>query len=478
MGAALLFLFTMFLDGIFNLAGTGVSVSAQQEIAEQQIASQEKINKENIKLAKEINQSQIDESEKAYQRSTIQSQIDQFIAAGLSPQQARQVVLGASPGQYSPATLNVPQADASGINAAYEGMSNAVASANLGSAFSSVASDLTNSFNSPDGGSIGAFIGNDAAQFLTEHLHELSPAERSFFGFMNYLDGDNIPDHFKEFKDSDAWKRVLKSMNARKFINSFFKQSYQFSADDYSLALAHFNAQDAAIRTNLHYLTFDSSVRQAEAQATIAQLDANFKDRVNEASIEAALAKIRSDMEDSNLLYQLRTNPEYRDNYLKNACLDVSLAAVLKTVALHKGNSQLAWINDPANARFVAIGEMYQNCGLTGTDWMNIIAYADARGMDTSGMIDAAQSSLQGVSSVAQGAADAVSSIVEKGKKLFTPGIKNPYDERKYFDPDYFLELDSKFFVNRKVGESSYLKYWKGKGFHVRDGKVYRYRAK
>lgn len=312
------------MQGIGQMVSSAISAKSQKEQAE----SNERIAQQQIDAQKEANAAQQafekEEAELAYKRSVQQSntefertsskgQLKQLMAAGLSLQQARQIIAGnGSTGTYTPAEYtaapsvnamqgvdysNLAAAKAQGIGAnaisaigAAEGSFNAAGA--LGSA-------LVESYTSPNGGSYGTAVAQPLLSFLSKHLDELDTSQVSTFADLKKW-SQGLTDSKNSFA-SEKFKKLLNHVTdfapAVISTNSFF-----------NTVLTSNLSADAQLRVSQQRLKCDQAVENlTKMQETLANEQVDYYNSATALNDEnAALAQQRrqTEIQTTNLVAQ------------------------------------------------------------------------------------------------------------------------------------------------------------------------------
>ncbi len=270
------------VDGVLGLIGTGISsaVNAQnvektnelnRQIAQETNQTNKDIadatNETNLTIAREANAAAKAEAELAYQRSTASAKIDELVAAGLSPQQAKMIVAGqgatgtytAAPQQVATAVAPTMQTGAP-MQAAQVGDFGSAA-AELGSGIGDL---IERSYNSPNGGVVGLTRANDAIEFLNGHISDVGdPANvSSFKAFSDMVNNASKGSIWAQFRESAAWQKVRTSTPAQRAFMFNLKQSYADTADIKN-------------RLDLAYIQIERETIQKRTAALAEQLTAN-----------------------------------------------------------------------------------------------------------------------------------------------------------------------------------------------------------
>lgn len=393
------------LNSIWDLYTTarneqGWDTSSAYELANNVYSAQlqRETNQANIDLQKYINQQNIDfqtsQNELAYQRSTLQAQLQQALDAGMSQQQALRFISGQSAGTYTAATptLSMPTLQAPGqfsSDGVAQDQQNKLNLANsivgaIGDT-SQIANQFLESLTSSNGGSIGALKANGAMSFVTQHLDDLPISARTYFGLKSYLNSKDAPKVWKDFVQSKEWKQMESSYAGRKSFSEFMNQSYTFANQEAQLDRNWSLAQSAKAQATLDSITLDDDAAIVKYQAISAQLQSQFDVQTTNQKIKNTLVGLKAQFQDETLRLQLISNPEYRRKHLERLLKDEDNANIMAACINAKLNASKEFYDDPNNAYMLGVLELFQNCGFMENDYTAVAAYLVATHNQISG---------------------------------------------------------------------------------------------
>lgn len=327
------------VDGVLGLIGTGISSGVNAKLTREtnelnrQIAQEtnqtnkdiaDATNETNLTIAREANASAKEESELAYQRSTASAKIDELVAAGISPQQAKMIVAGqGATGTYTPAPQQVATAVAPTMQTGAPMEAPQVA--DFGSAAAELGSgigDLVDkAYNSPNGGTIGLLRANNAIEFVNKNIAHIPPEALSTpYAFGVWLAGlDDVENPFTDWKNSSDWKKVQSSTPAMRAFMFNMRQAYEMSADtEQRLEMAKLQIQQQKIQNSISQIDEqikwnDLDVSNVELNRQLLQqdIDIELHDSIKDAQRQDLYYKITY----YKLQSQALNDPHYREAY-------------------------------------------------------------------------------------------------------------------------------------------------------------------
>lgn len=241
---------------------TNLQIARETNAANIQIADQ--TNAANLLLMQLANQFSADQADLAYERSTAKSKLSELIQAGLSPEQAKQII--ASQGSTSSATAATPTtipAQGATMQGATMQAPQMLDFGPSAGAMGSALGALADSYMSDNGGVIGFGIAHEALQEINQNLDSI-PVEalgspHSFKSFIESISDENNP--LFNFKNSKAWNKVKNSLPGFRSFMSAINQHYSDNADT-----AH------------RFALFQEQLFQAQCKSYIDQVTQNITD--------------------------------------------------------------------------------------------------------------------------------------------------------------------------------------------------------
>lgn len=264
------------VSGIFGIASSAINAGMQSQTNEvnRQIAQEtnqankeiaEATNETNLTIAREANAAAKEEAELAYQRSTASAKIDELVAAGISPQQAKMIVAGqGATGTYTAAPQQVATAVAPTMQTGAPMVAPQLDTSSAATLGQGIGDMIERSYNSPNGGVVGLTRANDAIEFLNDHISDVGdPANvSSFKAFSDMLNNATEGSLWAKFRESAAWQKVRTSTPAQRAFMFNLKQSYADTADIKN-------------RLDLTYIQIERETIQKRTAALAEQLTAN-----------------------------------------------------------------------------------------------------------------------------------------------------------------------------------------------------------
>lgn len=320
-----------------NVAMTNATNAANIKIAHD-------TNKTNAQIAEENNKFNAAQADLAYQRSTASSKVGELIAAGLSPEQARQVVASngltgspsAASGTAIPAvapTLESPklqpfQAQAPQLN----GLSQ------FGKSLGDFVDSITTGYTQPNGGTLGVLASQKEFDNATNIIDEIPPKVlASNQTFVSWLKNQPADSNWGKLRDSKSFQKMWNQPLARKGFLWQIQQTY---------------ADTAGVQNSLEYQ--QQQIKLAKMQERSASLDHNIK--------QAQILNLQEDFETKKIAYQNSLLDLDRNITLYRLQTDTMKAQLERELA--DATLQTRVLSDPAyrNAYFTStIGNLSAN---------------------------------------------------------------------------------------------------------------------
>lgn len=422
------------VDGVLGLIGTGISsaINAQnvektnelnRQIAQETNQANKDIadatNETNLTIAREANAAAKEEAELAYQRSTASAKIDELVAAGISPQQAKMIVAGqGATGTYTAAPQQVATAVAptmqpgAPMQAAQVGDFGSAA-AELGSGIGDL---IEKSYNSPNGGTVGLVRANDAIEFVNKNIAHIPPkALASPYDFKVWLDGmDDVQNPFTEWKHTQAWQKVESSTPAMRAFMYNMREAYSMSADTQQ-RIEMMNLQIGHQKIENSIAAFEESIKQNDLvisnndvivsnyEATNTTLEQEVLIDNQETIKKVRSAQFRSQELDlklrisqAKLYIQAFDNPEFRESYFNSMLYNQAAQEYAYQWAAYQ-NKQLSDVilNDPKFASNLALFDTLTSMGFNNTLVGSRLIECVAAGMSMSEFINSQLPAIQ-----------------------------------------------------------------------------------
>lgn len=408
-------LFSYFLGGLFNSIGTGYAArlnlqavheanEANKEMTHEtnliNAAIAEATNKTNKELVEKTNQANKDlayknnlfslkQAKLAYDLSTPANQIAELVKAGMSFQQAKQIVAGSgqaadySPVSPQPVSLQAPQYQPYTQTAAHVDPAMldigaiSQASSNLGGSIGAFADDLVRQ----DGGTFGQMIAAPAVQAISENMAFIDENDlTSVKALSNWLNSDRS----KVLTDEQRQKvgACLKSfVGSRAMLQQLKSYTSSFSDSQHYKSLVE-QVKQAELQTQI----LDLQRQLADGQLDLQSLEIEFNELRNDKQIMLQPFEVQSTMQ--NLLtsfYQASANAElwssdkFRMKWVANQLADEdvrSLVLVGNSIDAKMRNMTLTAANDYLTKHKVTFGiyELFKRAGVTDNNFGQLVA--------------------------------------------------------------------------------------------------------
>lgn len=378
----------------------------QYDASMQQIEAQKDANAQQQKYNKE-------EAELAFRRNSSKGQLQQLMDAGLSEQQARQIIAGGSAGSYTAApSVNQNQgvdytAPASALGnqkiadanaAATEVQANANAEINhaktqildwfndsptklLNTGYSISESLINDSLFSENGGYVGNLATGSLQGQVLRHINEIPEESRaSFAGFCEFANSAAAPAWCKTADMQNAISSAYSSPMARRAANSFFNTSNQFLTGQ---ALTRSLLSDSQMKSSAAKIA-SFKVDEESLAFDLAKIENDYKIAILPERYGAMLTSFQSDIAEMATKRDLWENDEYKRAWLASHLTNEEDAAVLATVMKAKHDGQFKYIKDnPDMKQLFAIYQMFDDVGMTDTLFGEVVASIEAYGKST-----------------------------------------------------------------------------------------------
>lgn len=340
-----------------NISMTNATNAANKQIAQETNASNERIMRE----TNEFNAAQAD---LAYKRSTSVAKLGELISAGLSPEQARQVIASqgitgspsAASGTAIPsqgATMQAPQAQAFQKQPYF--LRNTDVS-ELGKGVGSFAQSFVDAAKDPTGGVIGQLTCINEFTKASDIISEVPiSALKNPYSFFNWMKNEVKPDsNWGKLISSKSFQRMWNNPISRKSFMYNMQQWYgQAANDEYSLEQKRL--QNQLLTAQEHAATIEASLKNAQIFKTNAEtsniqaqsLLTEYKsqrefimlerDKVLKSLItETQKSQYAKELADAQLQEKLINDPTYRNAYFASTIGNLSAAAAQYSYVSYK----------------------------------------------------------------------------------------------------------------------------------------------
>lgn len=455
------------VSGIFGIGAAAINAGMQSQTNEvnRQIAQEtnqankeiaEATNETNLTIAREANAAAKEEAELAYQRSTASAKIDELVAAGISPQQAKMIVAGqGATGSYTAAPQQVATAVAPTMQTGAPMVAPQLDTSSAATLGQGIGDMIERSYNSPNGGVVGLTRANDAIEFVNKNIAHIPPqALASPYDFKVWLDGmDDVQNPFTEWKHTEAWQKVESSTPAMRAFMYNMREAYSMSADTRQ-RIEMMNLQIGHQKIENSIAAFEESIKQNDLvisnndvivsnyEATNATLEQEALIDNQETIKKVRSAQFRSQELDlklrisqAKLHIQAFDNPLFRESYFNSMLYNQAAQEYAYQWAAYQ-NKQLsdAILNDPKFASNLALFDTLDSMGFGNTLVGSRLIECVAAGMSISDFmtkeLPAIQQVQQGFESLYKGSSadsyyDAVEGMTkEQFSAMFTTSLK------------------------------------------------------
>ncbi len=343
-----------------NVAATN---QANKEMTESTNATNLRITQEtnasNERIMQETNAFNAAQADLAYQRSTSAAKLGELISAGLSPEQARQVIasqgMTGSPSAASgiaipaqAATMQAPQAQAFQKQPYF--LQNGLE--DLGRGIGSFAQSFVDAAKDPTGGAFGQLSSMEEFLKASNIIDEVDPkALSSNYEFFKWMKSQPSDSNWGKLVSTPSFKKMWNSPISRKSfmfnMNQWYGQSASISFDlerkelDNALVAAQKHATDIDTKlTNAQIFktVADTTLTEAQTNLTSEQTRGAVINNARESILldrdqqlkslitETQKAKFALELADAELQEQLIKNPHYRDAYFTSTIGNLAAA--------------------------------------------------------------------------------------------------------------------------------------------------------
>lgn len=377
----------------------------QAESVDKQIAAQQEANKEQ----QEYNKA---EAELAFKRNSSKGQLQQLMDAGLSAQQARQIIAGGSAGAYTaaPSVNQMSGVDYTAQGAAQGailGAESAVAQTPLsqaaliwdnsifGKSLSAFESGLPNmalqltegaiqsSMSSSDGGLIGMYAAQPLVGEVMSHLSELSPEQRgSYASFCSLASSAAAPAWMKTADFQNVMSSMNKNPYAVKYLKSFFNTSNELLTGDTAMEGKLLDVQMKAAQAKIASFKVD----QESIATDIARVESDYQIAILPDRYAAMLTTYQSEVAEMAANRDLWQNDAYKRAYIKEKLKSTEDAALIAEIMTLQHNGAFQHLQDhPEMQQMFGIYQMWNDVGMTDEWFGQLVASIDAAGSATLG---------------------------------------------------------------------------------------------
>ena len=340
-----------------NISMTNATNAANKQIAQETNASNERIMRE----TNEFNAAQAD---LAYQRSTSAAKLGELISAGLSPEQARQVIasqgLTGSPSAASGtaipaqgATMQAPQSQAFQKQPYFMQGSGLT---ELGNGVGTFAQSFVDAAKDPTGGNIGQITAMKEFAKASDIISDVPMfAIKNPYSFFKWMKNDVQPDSpWGKLISTKSFQKMWNNPISRKAFMYDMQQWYgQSASEEYSLEQQRL--QNQLLTAQQHAVTIEANLANSQIFKTNAETEniiqqtelTKYKsqresillerDKTLKSLItETQKAQYAKELADAQLQQKLITDPKYRDAYFASTIGNLSAATAQYSYAQYK----------------------------------------------------------------------------------------------------------------------------------------------
>ena len=377
------------MNNAANLEATQATNAANIQIAES-------TNAANQEIADKTNAFNAAQADLAYQRSTSSSKVGELIAAGMSPQQARQIVASQGlTGSPSPATgtsipaqgatMQSPHFQAAQVSPVMmDGLAQGLGS--IGAGLDSMFSTYLKSFESPDGGFIGTMLSNDVYEKISSHVGEIDPtALSSPHAFQAWL-GKQSDNDWATLRDSEEFSKMWKHPLARRSFLYQINSTYKDSASvQNNLLLQQIEVRRAGLQEKADSLKNDWTTQQIDNEIKRGLiLDAQVG--IEQNNLARSLLVLDRDVQTANLVTQaqisqlvnsignlelqnrLISDPSYREAYFNSMLQNQFASLWMNSYSAMMAEGRVEFLkNNPDDKLALNMFTLLDECGFSAT---------------------------------------------------------------------------------------------------------------
>lgn len=368
------------VSGIFGLAESTINLGSQQltnQSNERNVDATNATNKAitnatnaaNLKITQETNASNerimqetnafnAAQADLAYQRSTSAAKLGELISAGLSPEQARQVIASqgltgsatAASGSAIPAqsaTMQAPHNQAFQAQAPQlHGMTE------IGSNIGNFAQSFVDAAKDPTGGTLGQLTCMKEFAKASDIIDEVDPkALSSNYAFFKWLNSQPSDSNWGKLISTNSFKKMWNNPISRKAfmynLNQWYGQSastaYNLEQDEANIALTLAQKHSTDIETRLtnsriYNTDMDTNLKNEQVNQVRAQTEGqdisnqqqtiilNRDKELNSLITDTQKAKFAAELANAKLQEELIKNPDYRSAYFASTIGNLAAA--------------------------------------------------------------------------------------------------------------------------------------------------------
>lgn len=318
-----------------NIAMTKATNAANIQIAQD-------TNKANAQIAAENNKFNAAQADLAYERSTASAKVGELIAAGLSPEQARQVVASngitgsptAASGTVIPnvaPTLDNPQVQPFQANAPQiNGLSQ------FGNSIGNAVDSLTKGYFEPNGGVLGVLASQKEFDKATNIIDEVPPKVlASHQTFVSWLKNQSSDSNWGKLRDTESFQKMWNQPLARKGFLWQIQQTYSDTAgvqnsleyQQQQIKLAQMQTRSAELDQNIkqaQILNLQEDLETKSLSNELLQLDLDRNKELYRLQTDTMKAQLERELSDATLQTRVLSDPAYRNAYFTSTIGNLS----------------------------------------------------------------------------------------------------------------------------------------------------------
>lgn len=408
------------MNSITSAATTAATNKANREMTEATNQANLDIanatNESNERIADKTNAFNAAQADLAYQRSTASSKMSELMAAGLSMQQAKQLIAsqgstssmtpasGVSAPQVAP-TMQAPQIDNSGYLQAAQ---------SAGSVFETLGRSLGEGYKSEYGGELGLLSSSTAFSSVVDHLNEApASAFTDIKAFQNYCNSENASEFFKNFGKSDDYKKLIRhplSMRGfmyqiKQWLSSSANNEQSVEANNLAIRMQRMqligqDLQNEKILQEIFNIYFDTQ-ETIENTNNIAASTENIYADVTKKAVETQVLTVqgmraeeelknykklaphllKADIASANAIYEqmtldtrLYSDPTYRNLYVNSKTNEVGFLTQMYQYSEYLAKGKSDYLNqNPECAAMLSVFSLMSEAGVENTDLFKLV---------------------------------------------------------------------------------------------------------
>lgn len=397
------------ISSIFNYKSQLAQAQADKEAAQLEHEAAMKQLEEQLKANKQQQEFNKAESELAFQRGSSLGQLQQLMSAGLSEQQARQIIAGGSTGGYTPASsvnqmsgvdYTAPahaqaaeiQADTNAQVATQQFSGEILNNSTLGwidHIYSNIPNYIdqavgigANVFQSSLTASDGGIIGNmQTASLQGQILRGINDipayARGSYAAFCQFASSSEAPAWMQTAQFQQALATATSSPMAMKSMKHLFDTSNQLlTGDIYFENLLNESKMKSSAAKIASF-----KVDQEKVATDLALLETEYKINILPERYSAILEMFKAEAAEMSTRSDLWNNDDYKKAWLASHLTQEEDAQIIAAVMKMKHTGEFKYLKDNPNMQqLFAVYQLFEDVGMTDTMFGEVIASLEAYG--------------------------------------------------------------------------------------------------